>query len=782
LHEEILQCLKKTSGDKMPKNEYKKAHLVDRLKIELTEEQEARLNHWLDEKKRSMEEDREPFLSRHQKYLFNWDDFVTFTRKGPWEGSSNLHMPLISIMVKSYHSRLYNIFSHEDTTQLIPREGTDETYVEIAKKLRTWYLWDYINGYKGIRGFTREITYDTVTTGFGLGMKDWMSQQRKTIVIEPKELKREMADLAPRIQPREEIETEEEMSAGVDVTPYKEVSKIITVYEGSRVRSIPFENAYFPNDIPESNDLDFPPCVIIESEMSASELLLRSKQQEWPSTKARKIIDEGMRHYNDTRAQNVKEQRGDLTGYNDTNSTYDTAKRVVQYCFCTYDIDDDGIDEEIVVTRSESGAILKVTWLDRISRLGLRPLFKFDCFSKPRQAYSRGIPEFMYPLNEEMDEQHNMRMNALALQTCPFGTYRSSSSLKNQPIRIAPGKFIPVDDVNDLKAFNFQVNAHVLAGEEDRLWNYAERMASVSSLTQGIVPQTVGPTRSTSGVIALLQQMDKEFKVTIDQCASQWKKLEKMLMDDLDYRIDSQVKMRVLGASIEDFVNPSDQNAMSVVNEALRINAAFDMKIDVASVVNSDEIKRNEASIILDKISLPSVAHQFGVLTPKALYRAWAEYLRAFGKEVDQYLDKPEFVTKPLTLYQEVQICGQGEMPPMSMQDNHPEKAQMLQNYLMEPEYIEAKERGLFVANVDEVMLATMRKHLVLAQMMQPKGLPNPTGENNQDMNEVLAGQAPQQEENYGRPAGGSEDRSGTQNNEEAKGMEKSRPPERETA
>ena len=167
----------------MPKNEYKKAHLVDRLKIELTEEQEARLNHWLDEKKRSMEEDREPFLSRHQKYLFNWDDFVTFTRKGPWEGSSNLHMPLISIMVKSYHSRLYNIFSHEDTTQLIPREGTDETYVEIAKKLRTWYLWDYINGYKGIRGFTREITYDTVTTGFGLGMKDWMSQQRKTIEI-----------------------------------------------------------------------------------------------------------------------------------------------------------------------------------------------------------------------------------------------------------------------------------------------------------------------------------------------------------------------------------------------------------------------------------------------------------------------------------------------------------------------------------------------------------------------------------------------------------------------
>src|SRR3990167_9527081 len=189
--------LKEIEGNKM--NEYKKANLVDRLKIKLTEEQEAKLNHWLDEKKRSMEEDRQQFLSRHQKYLFNWDDFVTYNRKGPWENASNLHMPLTSIMVKTYHSRLYNIFTQEDTTQLIPREPLDIDHTMMLKKLRNWYMWDYLNRFRGIRGFAREVFYDTVTVGFGIGLKTWDVKQRKVVEIDDNELYREMRDMQPQI-------------------------------------------------------------------------------------------------------------------------------------------------------------------------------------------------------------------------------------------------------------------------------------------------------------------------------------------------------------------------------------------------------------------------------------------------------------------------------------------------------------------------------------------------------------------------------------------------------
>ena len=755
---------------------YSQARLVDRVNIKLKEREEQELNKWIEQKRTLIQDSREAFLNRQQKYLFNYDDFITYGRKGPWEGASAKHMPLTAIMVKAYHSRLYNIFSSENTTQLIPREGSDETQVEIAKKLRYWYMWDYLNEYKGIRGFIRELTKDTVEVGFGLGMKDWVSKQRKILMIEPNELSKEMADLEPQLQEKalgdELLQTEEELSKRkISIKPYKEVQKIINVFDGTRLRTIPFENAYFTNNIPESNDLDFPPYVGIVTEMSASEIRLRGEQQEWEMKKAEKIINENRKEYADTRAQNIKQEKGSLTGYRrNSYINEDEESYIIEYAFCNYDIDKDGIAEEIVVTRSEGGTILKITYLDRISPLGVRPLIKFDCFSKSRQAYSRGIPEFMYPLNEEMDETHNMRLNALALQTCPFGTYRATSSLKNQPIKIEPGKFIPTDEVTDLKPFNFNVSAAVLAGEEDRVWHYAERLTSTSSLNQGIVPSTVGPTRSTSGVLTLLQQMDKEFKVTVDQCAEQWEKLEKMCLADLDFKIPTELKMRVLGASVKDYLRKYPEN---VLNQGLMINAAIDLKIDVASLIRSDEMRRNEAMIILDKLSAPSIAQQFGVLGPKALYKGWEDFLRAYDKEVDLFLDEPIFVTRPLTLYHEIQYFSQENIPPLSMQDDHMGKAQALQMFMQAPEYMEAKQNGLYISAVDNIMIQTIQKHLSLAEALAPKGLPNPSGQNNQDLNATLSGKAPQQKEEKYVNSRNSENRNGPGGPTEKGGMEK---------
>lgn len=738
---------------------YKEAHFVDRLEIKLDDSQQKNLTKWINDNKEEIDISRSEFVDRHRRFLYNWDDFVTFNRKGPWEGASNLHMPLTAIMVKTYHARLYNIFSNESTVQYVGREGKDDDLATTVKMLRDWYLWDYINGYKGIRGFAREVFYDTATVGFGIGMKDWYTKMRKVIDVEPKELQREIADMKPQVEEAQEgaqqLETEEEMaSKQVSTSGYKEVPKILTFFEGSRVRAMPYEQVFFPNNIPESNDLDHPVCVIVEAKISVSDIMLKVKRGEWDKEMAQKVIDEGADFFMGERSDRIQQDRNRLTGYNESPLRYDKTPRRIQYCFCTYDIDGDMIDEEIVVIRSAKGNILKVNFLDRISKSGMRPLFKFDCFAKPRQAYSRGVPEFMYPLNEEMDMTHNMRQDYLALQTCPFGTYRSGSSLKNQPIRIAPGKFIPTEETTDMRVLNFQTNAPVLGQEEDRLWHYAERLAGVSSLTQGIVPQQVGPTRSTSGVVTLLNQMDKEFKPIVDQNALQWKKMEKMLMDDLDFRIDPGVKMRVLGASIEDLIDPTStvpaNEQVGMLDNILRVNSQFDIRVDVANAIRSDEVFRNEATMLLQTLASPGIAQQLGIIGPKALMKAYSDWLKSYGKDPKDYVDAPPFVGKPMTLYQEIQICYQDQLPPMAMQDDHAGKAQMLEAWLQEPEYLKAKELGTVSANADMWIMKAAQKHMTLAQMMeQQNSLPNPQGNNNRDMNETLAGQAPNQRPGY---------------------------------
>lgn len=755
---------------------------IEKLNIDLSEEQEQSLNSFIDDHKSEIDQARENFMDRVQGMMFNWDDFVTHIRKGPWEGSSNLNMPLTAMMVKTFHARLYDIFSQLDTTTLSPRDFSDDNITQMASMLRSWYLFDYINEFKGIRSFTREITYDTVTVGFGIGMKDFYEKKMSFIDVVPNELKREMQDLAPQIGENAEIiqklqgiqTEEEEAETRVDIKPYKEVKKIITSFKGSRIRSIPFEDAYFPNYIPGSNDLDYPPCVIIETEMTLSEIYAGAMAGEWSMEKAKEIDEKGSDNKSTTRSQNIKEQQGTLTGYNEIDAGNEKQTRTIQYCFVRINLEEEDMFDEYVVMRTDSKIILKIKHLNRVSGLGCRPLIKFDCFTKSRQAYSRSVPEMLHSLQKEMNQHHNMRIDAFALQTLPFGAYRSSSSLKKQPIQLSPGKFIPVDEVSDIKTLSFQTDASVLANEEDRVLAYADKLMSHSSLQQGIIPDRVGPTRSTSGVYALLKQMDKEFKPVVDACAEQWKKLEKMLLFDLDTYVPREIKTRVLGPSIEEFktISKSDHKKLARISMLDVIAHSFDIKIDVANAIENEEVKRNDAQIILNAVNSPSLAHQFGIIGPIAIYKAWDKWLRSYGIDPKEYgITEPDFITKPLTLYQEIEYCKQGDIPPMSMQDNHGAKAMYLQAFMNEPEYIEMKEMGVASPMVDDLMIMTIQKHMQLQEVLQPKGMPNPTGNNNYDRNADMTGKGQNQEQGTKNAKERNGNRDGSPQNDESSRM-----------
>ena len=154
--------------------QFKQAELVDRISIDLSPAKEDELNWWINKGKDAISTDRTACIERQKKFQFDWDDFITFSRKGPWEGSSNYHTPLTVITVKAYTSRLYNIFTQEDTTALIPREAMDENSIEILKTLRNWYIWDYINEYRGIKPVAYELFQDVVSVGFGVILGEYI--------------------------------------------------------------------------------------------------------------------------------------------------------------------------------------------------------------------------------------------------------------------------------------------------------------------------------------------------------------------------------------------------------------------------------------------------------------------------------------------------------------------------------------------------------------------------------------------------------------------------------
>lgn len=720
---------------------FQKASLVERLNFNLSEEKERWLANWIISRRYEIEQNRSDYVSRAKTFLDTYDDYMTNTRGGAWDSASNVKLPLTKIMVNAFRSRLYNIFASEDAVTITPREGFDKELVRRLEKLRQWYIWDYINDHRGIKGVINEICSDIPTVGMAFVMKLWDEKYRKIkdLVDNPDYINQ--VRLNQELMMMEDQEPSEDKK--VDLKPFKEVQKVIKVFEGTRLVTIPFENIYFDSYIPEIADLDFPDIVIVESMVPISILNRKAKQGIYRQEDVDALVAEG--YEESSQGKELKETRNAKSGYTDIGEYPSKSSRWVMYAFCRTDVDDDGVDEDIVVTLSRKGKILKKSYLDSVSPSGRRPIVKFDCFTKARQAYSRGIPEEVYAIQQAMDSDYNLRKDCLQLQAMPWGVYRASSSLQNEPIVISPGKFIPVDDTTDIRTMSFNSSALSLAGEDRILWGYAERLTSVSSLSQGLVGDSVGPTRSTSGVISLLRQVEKEFRPIVEHNAQQWKKLELMLIEDLDYKVSLDLKLRVLGASEKDFVLDGKPLDPDVLYKALQVTGGLDFSVNVASIMASDEVRRNEATILLDKLASPSVLQQLGIIGPKALIMALDEWLVAYNRDPNDYISKPKLIEEPLTLEQEIEIIKQGLVPPMALQDDHGIKAKNLQAFMQSEVYQDAKILGLIAGTADEVFIKAIEKHLALLQALQPKSLPNESGNQGVDFSQMLSGTMPQQ-------------------------------------
>src|SRR3990167_2192846 len=719
--------------------EWSQAPLIDRIHIDLTGK-ENQLNDWLDRKKQAIISSRTKFIERQKKYLFNYDDFITYVRKGPWDGSSNFHMPLTQIMVSAQVSKLYNILSSPETMTFTPREDSDETFVSALKKLYNWYIWDYMNEKKGIRTVLWEQCFDTVTVGFGISFKNWLLKERKSFFYEENELKKEMKDIEPQIQAIADEFKDPTLPPGkqVKISDYKEVLKIVKEFEGTSLQSIPFQRAFFPNDIPGVNDMNYPELIILESDTTMSEIKIKELQGEYDKGSFAKSLSEQKTGTNTETS--IKDHKDHLTGYDSNNANYTDKERVLEYCFARYDVDDDGVDEDIIVTRTEKGTILKAIHLNRISPTNNRPIYKFDCFTKSRQSLSRGVPEFMYQLNEKMDLNENMKQDYMQISLAPMFAFRSTSSLDNQKVRLSPGKGIPVDDVNqDIRILDFSKNLSHLFQDQAQDWQMADRMNSTSPVAQGQMPGVVGAQRSTSGILTMLKQMDNEFVPRFQVLSQEFKRLIVNCLEDLDFRVDQSLKARVLGSAVEEqFGGAPDFNSI------IRITDSLDVSIDVASVVNSEEMKKNDAAIIYQTLSTPGIAHQFGVVTPKGVYNSLSDFLKLYGRDPEKYTDKPQFVMKELTLWQEIQVCAQGMVPDMSMQENHEQKSSDLQAFLESGEWQESVAKGLYVKNFTDIVGQAIQKHLSLAQALKAQA-PNLAQGQQSNNTQLMSGTADQQ-------------------------------------
>ena len=697
------------------KERYSKVDLIDRIPmIDYDEDEIIKI---LREEKEEIDSFRSEWYQRKLDYLRQWDDYLDYPSEIILEGQKNVHIPVTFEKLQAWHSRMYkSIFAVDPIFSMEPLGLANKDEVEATKIILRWYLKNEINYGQGLKPFVDELLWDLGTDGWAVAYKRWETIERQFIDLEKIDrdvVREEMMEALGEIKKKGRISKN-----------YKEIERIVKVFSGIVVETVPHECSYFPDYIPTSGDLNRPQLVMVER-INSSHDLIGHKESGFFDSDAVDLVLEGGKGGTEGVKQELKRERERMQGVRESYSR-EKDEFALFTAFLRKDLKDVGYPQEYIFTASlKSGKVLRATYLDRVCRDGNRPVYKFDLLKRPRSSYSRGFVELLYPLNQEIDEFHNFRRASGKIANMPWGFYRASSGLEKEPIKVQPGRFYPVDDpIGDVRPIQFP-NVTAWAFQEEGLaQNYADRLTSMPQIMQGQVPGQVGPLRSTSGVMALMNEAMTPMDLQLDRIRIPMGKLFEGILSDLQFRLPESVNVMVLGERSELLYGPDGRVLSANIPKSL-IMGKYKFYLAANDAQYNPERDRQNALAMM-QLGLSQFPVQMGITSPENAYNLLKDiYDKNGARDTDRYLTKPQMATRPLNLWQEYLTCLNGMMPMIVLNDDHESKAKDLLGLSKTNEYAEAKTSGLASPIADLMIEQAISAHLqykkIVDSLKQPQ-------------------------------------------------------------
>ncbi len=273
--------------------------------------------------------------------------------------------------------------------------------------------------------------------------------------------------------------------------------------------------------------------------------------------------------------------------------------------------------------------VLGWTYLHRISPGGIRPIFKGDFVKFPDRQNGVGVAELIYEEQRYDQAVTNMRIDNGTLASIPMFAYRQSSGLKPQTMRVRPGHGIPVDDVNDMKVFQFPFLQGFGYQESALMESKAEGLLAISEIQLGRAPDKVGALRNATGSNLLASESGIQLEIHFDRVARCINRLLQFLFRLSRERMPHTLYYRVTGERGEPIfgkVNRED------------LKGEYDFKISV-DILGQSQLEKQQQSVLLMQTLMNPAFSQTGVVTPDNFYNLAKNFLKAhrLGR-IDDYI------------------------------------------------------------------------------------------------------------------------------------------------
>ena len=355
--------------------------------------------------------------------------------------------------------------------------------------------------------------------------------------------------------------------------------------------------------------------------------------------------------------------------------------------FGRFDLDDDGIEEEVVAR-----ILLEPKVLCRLRHLQeefptptpRRPFAEASFMSVSGQFYGIGLIEllehnydFTKIILDQMVDKHT-------LANTPWGVYRSSSSLRPETIRITPGLLHPVSNPSTDISFpqmptQDQAMAINLITMVDQ---WTDKQSMQGQLQFGGVPQGKSSAlRTSTNMMNVLQQGDarperilRRFFKGLSQIYKQMHELNQVyLPPNKQYRITG-----VPTQAAEPYQMIGDPNEISG-------NFQFDFK---ANALNTSKAAKTQVLGGLLPILANPMAMQMQLVDRDKIYNLLRDFIQSQGQDDTKYLNIPPTANQPkITAEEALGQIAQGFMPAGLPAEGAQVHLQMLQAFMQDPRF-----------------------------------------------------------------------------------------------
>lgn len=650
----------------------------------------------------------------------------------PWEGASNLFVPMTATAVDAIHPRLMAaLFKPDPLCSFRAQEPSD---IELAKKNERFL--DYVCREEcALFPVADRFLLNTLIYGIQVVKASWEIETKAKRVKHEFPLdsdpiqcieailqgEKAYADAINRITDEEyevvmkdrkvKIEVSKDNSNLIIYTDRDEVVKDQVVVDLINPEDIAF-NSDCPYDIQKADHIFERYWLTMDQLKKKMKLGLFNE-----------VDDEEMEKLEgqSSNEMSMRDQTGDIKQYRETvTGTAETWRQGAPYemvelidAYLKYDIDDDGYDEDIIVTIpiENPSILLRVHRLEDVYAHGMKPftLFYFNPVSKT--VWANGLPQMVEALQAEINIIHNQRNDSGQLNNTPYGWYVPSAGMPKERIPLEPGYMSPIGDVNQVKLHQ-PGNYHAWPfQEEELLYTLFERRTKVSDLTLGRAGENQGASRTATGVQALNAQQATGFDIVIRRIQEGWKGLlQQILLLYREYMPDDRY-VRITGK----YGDPD-----YVIGQP-DLSVKMDMVFTGNSLNTDREVERNTTTFLAQSVMSPNAIGfglQLGIFDPQGVAEWYRHLFEVFDvPNIERIIKIPEMpkIYKPEEIMNRL-MAGEKIRPKQG--EDHDAVIQEISMYLQSPKALTLPPE-INILLQDQVKARTIQKvNEQLQQMM----------------------------------------------------------------